>query len=84
MNFDPEALKRMSETDKGELYSKIDEISRLLGADPAVIRRMVGDPDSIKEKLENLSDEDVRRMTSRLDPKTLERLSRQKEKRNGK
>lgn len=74
MDFDPKLLEKIQSMDQRELSDKISEISRILGVDERRIKRMVGNPEQVRRKIGELSDADIRRLSSGIDPDTLSKL----------
>lgn len=76
MNFDPEAIKKISEMDKEEFAKKLEELSRLLGIDPRLLKNAVGSPEALQKKLSAMEENELRRGIKTLDADTLEKINR--------
>ncbi len=76
MNFDPETINKLSRMNKDELSKKIEEIAGVLGVDASFVKKTIGSPDDIQKKLKNLSESDIRRMTDRIDPETMNKINK--------
>lgn len=74
MEFDPKIFEQIKNMDPAELNKKINEISSALGVDPRMVKMLVGNPEHLKNKLEKLSSEDIKRLSSKIDPEKLEKL----------
>ena len=76
MDIDPGILEKLKSMDGQELSDKISEISRILGANEKMIRRMVGNPEQIQRKIGDLSDADIRRLMSKVKPSQLDAIKK--------
>ena len=76
MEFDPKILDEIKSMDQRELAKKIEEVSALLGIDSRMVKQMVGDPDSISKRLGDLNEQDIRRLSKKIDKKTLENIKK--------
>lgn len=76
MEFDPKMLEQIKNMDPRELEKRIEEISVLIGVDSRMVKQIVGNTDSLVGKLESLDESDLRRMSKKIDKKTLESIRR--------
>lgn len=83
MDFDNEIIKKIKSMNQDELSAKISELSRIIGANEKFVRRMVGTPEQLQRKIGEMSEDDIRRLASRLKPAHLDMLKNTLDKRDG-
>lgn len=76
MDFDPKMLEQIKNMDPCELERRIEEISALVGVDSRMVKQLVGDTDTLAQKLESLDERELQKMSRRIDKKALESIRR--------
>ncbi|MBR5516181.1 MAG: hypothetical protein IKU52_08265 [Clostridia bacterium] len=71
MEFDSKKLDEMKNMDPAELNAKIDEVCRALGVDSRMVKKLAGNPEKLKNKLEKISPDELQKISSGLDAKKL-------------
>ncbi|MBQ4561716.1 MAG: hypothetical protein IJA55_05245 [Clostridia bacterium] len=75
MNIDRKQLNQLSNMDPKELSDKISAISKLLGVDPGYIKNLMGSPEDMQKKLQELSEDDIKNISQKIDPELIKKLN---------
>ena len=74
MNIDRRFCDQLSGMDPRELEDKISAVSKLMGVDAGYIKNLIGSPADMQKKLNGLSEKDIKRISSGLDPELIKKL----------
>lgn len=74
MDFDAKMFDKIKNMDNSEFNKKIEETAQSMGLDARMLKLLIGNPENLKNKLQKLNADEVRRLSSKLSPEMLSKI----------